>query len=99
MTLTEFLASRPSARVRRKLLFQLLSAVAYIHGKGIIHNDLKPENILISNSGQNLKLSDDPAERRDSCFRILEEELSDRILRKNAEAALDSIYMVYRGRV
>ena len=39
---------------------QVLSALAYIHAKGIVHRDMKPENILFDELGneQNLKLVD-----------------------------------------
>lgn len=33
-----------------KMMYQLLSAVAYIHDKGIVHRDIKPENLLIEAS-------------------------------------------------
>ncbi|CAM9958090.1 unnamed protein product, partial [Phaeothamnion confervicola] len=33
--------------VARELLFRVLTAVAYLHGKDIVHRDLKPENILL----------------------------------------------------
>ncbi len=36
---------------------QLVSAVAYMHSKGVGHRDLKPENILLSAEG-NLKIAD-----------------------------------------
>jgi serine/threonine-protein kinase Chk1 len=36
---------------------QLISAVGYMHSKGIAHRDLKPENVLLSAEGD-LKLSD-----------------------------------------
>ncbi|PSN68887.1 serine/threonine-protein kinase-like protein chk1 [Corynespora cassiicola Philippines] len=36
---------------------QLISAVQYMHSKGIAHRDLKPENILLSGEGD-LKLAD-----------------------------------------
>lgn len=37
------------------LMYQILSAVNYLHSKNIVHRDLKPENILVekSNSGVN----------------------------------------------
>lgn len=36
---------------------QLISAVGYMHSKGIAHRDLKPENVLLSENGD-LKLAD-----------------------------------------
>ena len=36
---------------------QLISAVTYMHSKGVGHRDLKPENILLS-AGGNLKIAD-----------------------------------------
>ena len=56
--LSDFLATAPSGSVRRKLVRQLLSAVDYIHSKGIIHNDLKPENIMVTAKGDDLRLID-----------------------------------------
>ena len=47
-TLREFLEENPSRYLRQRIVDQLLSAVAYLHTKGIVHNDLKPENILIT---------------------------------------------------
>lgn len=32
------------------ILFNLISAVKWLHSQGIIHNDLKPENIMIENN-------------------------------------------------
>lgn len=39
----------PEPHVNR-IIFQLLSTVAYLHKCGIIHRDLKPENILLTDS-------------------------------------------------
>jgi serine/threonine-protein kinase CHEK1 len=36
---------------------QLISAVSYMHSKGVAHRDLKPENVLLSKDGD-LKLAD-----------------------------------------
>ena len=40
------------------LLFQILEAVAYIHGKDHIHRDLKPSNIFFSLDDDSLKVGD-----------------------------------------
>ena len=44
--------------VRRRLLSQLLDAVAYMHLHQVIHRDLKPDNILVTRNGLNVKLID-----------------------------------------
>ena len=44
--------------VRRRLLSQLLDAVAYMHLHQVMHRDLKPDNILVTRNGQNVKLID-----------------------------------------
>jgi len=36
---------------------QLISAVSYMHSKGVAHRDIKPENVLLSGDG-NLKIAD-----------------------------------------
>ena len=57
-TLTEYLAERPDTMARQRVFEQLLSATAYLHKAGVLHNDLKPENILVTYSDNRLKLAD-----------------------------------------
>lgn len=42
----------------QQLLNELLDAMAYLHGKQMLHLDLKPSNILITNKGHHVKLID-----------------------------------------
>jgi serine/threonine protein kinase len=32
----------------RKIIFEIATAVAYLHERAIIHHDIKPDNIFIS---------------------------------------------------
>ncbi|MCR5192581.1 MAG: serine/threonine protein kinase, partial [Bacteroidales bacterium] len=58
VTLDRFLESKPTRQTRRKVVDQLVDALAYIHSKQIVHRDLKPSNILITRNGNNVKIID-----------------------------------------
>lgn len=49
-----------SEGVAATIVYQLISAVGYMHSKNVIHRDLKPENILLEEKGDvmNIKLID-----------------------------------------
>jgi calcium-dependent protein kinase len=49
-----------SESVAATIIYQLISAVAYMHSKKIVHRDLKPENILLEEKGDvmDIKLID-----------------------------------------
>ena len=61
-SLDEFVAKHPdflkNNQNRQRFLSELLDALAYIHGKRMLHLDLKPSNILITNNGHHVKLVD-----------------------------------------
>ena len=57
-TMTEWLTENPAKETRRRVFGELLSAVGYMHRRGVLHNDLKPDNILISRSDDTLKIID-----------------------------------------
>ena len=57
-TLDKYLAENTSKKERNRIFRELLSAVGYLHKRGVIHNDLKPENILITHADNSLKLID-----------------------------------------
>ena len=57
-TLAEYLTENPSKADRERIFAELLSAVNYLHKRGVTHNDLKPENILITRTDNTLKLID-----------------------------------------
>ena len=57
-TLDKYLAEKPSKKERERIFSELLSAVGYLHKRGVIHNDLKPENILVTHADNSLKLID-----------------------------------------
>lgn len=58
VTLTDFLKTKPSVAVRKRLARQLLEAMRFFHGLQIIHRDLKPDNILVTRNGNNVKIID-----------------------------------------
>ena len=57
-TLQEFLLNGPNDGVRRKILYEILDAVEYLHRKELLHNDIKPSNILVSDIGNDICLID-----------------------------------------
>lgn len=57
-TMTEWLAENPAKESRRRIFGELLSAVGYMHHRGVLHNDLKPDNILIARADDSLKIID-----------------------------------------
>ena len=57
-TMTKWLAENPARESRRRIFGELLSAVGYLHKRGVLHNDLKPDNILITRTDDTLKIID-----------------------------------------
>lgn len=43
--------------VIRKLIYQLVKGLAYLHAQNIVHRDVKPENLLVSKDHR-LKICD-----------------------------------------
>eukprot|EP00798_Chlamydomonas_sp_ICE-L_P014625 gene14625-20659_t len=62
LDLKKHMDASPNFRHDKKLiktyLWQILSAVTYVHSRRIFHRDLKPQNLLIDRSTHQLKLAD-----------------------------------------
>jgi serine/threonine-protein kinase len=59
ITLRDFCAKRGAVSVKRamEIAAQVADALAYAHGKNVVHRDVKPENIMILSNGE-LKITD-----------------------------------------
>ena len=42
----------------KKIMYQMINAIAHCHSRRIIHRDIKPNNILITKDGETVKLAD-----------------------------------------
>lgn len=51
-------SKKPLRRERSRIADQLVQAVRYMHGNGVLHRDIKPSNIIITSIGENVKLID-----------------------------------------
>ena len=58
ITLDQFIETRPTKYVRKRVLDQLLDSLAFLHERQIIHRDIKPSNIIITRNGSTVKLID-----------------------------------------
>ena len=58
LTLKKYLTQNPSCLARKRIMRELIEAMAYYHSLQIIHRDLKPNNILITRNGHNVKIID-----------------------------------------
>lgn len=47
-----------SEKARRRAVDQMLDAMAYFHGQGVVHRDLKPSDILVTDNGADVKIID-----------------------------------------
>ncbi len=54
---------KPTLETRARLFAELLGAVIYLHGRGVVHGDIKPSNVMVNTSGR-VKLLDFGAARR-----------------------------------
>ncbi len=57
-SLDQWLLTKPSATARKRIIRQILDAMAYCHERQIWHLDLKPSNILITKDGLTAKIID-----------------------------------------
>ena len=58
LSLDQWLLTKPSAAARKRIIQQILDAMAYCHERQIWHLDLKPSNILITKDGLTAKIID-----------------------------------------
>ncbi len=57
-TLKDWLGEKHSRRERLRVLWQIFSAVEYVHAKQVVVRDLKPSNLMLTRNGENVKLID-----------------------------------------
>jgi eukaryotic-like serine/threonine-protein kinase len=58
---------RPSARSVAAIVADLASAVAYLHGRGVVHQDIRPGNVMIDTTGRPRLILSAPTRLRHTC--------------------------------